>query len=45
LQVFFILIKKFKGVISGKPERFAIIYSTGNIITILGTGFLIGPMR
>jgi hypothetical protein len=27
------------------PERFAIIYTLGNVVSLAGTFFLIGPMR
>jgi hypothetical protein len=29
----------------GKPEKFALLYSIGNLVTILGTGFIVGPSR
>lgn len=28
--------------LSGSPEKFAIFYSLGNILTLLGTSFLVG---
>ena len=35
----------FLGVATGKPEKFAIMYSLGNVIALMGTGFLVGPSR
>lgn len=31
------------GVVLGKPEKFAVLYTFGNIISIFGTFFLFGP--
>ena len=33
------------GVIVGRPNKFAFLYTCGNIISIFGTFFLIGPKR
>jgi hypothetical protein len=30
------------GIITGSPQKFAISYSLGNILSILGTSFLMG---
>ena len=33
------------GVLVGRPNKFAFLYTCGNIISIFGTFFLIGPVR
>lgn len=33
------------GLVVGKASRFAFLYTTGNIVSIFGTFFLIGPVR
>jgi len=33
------------GLVSGNPTRFAILFSIGNIISITGTFFLVGPKK
>ena len=33
------------GVLLGRPNKFAFLYTCGNIISIFGTFFLIGPVR
>lgn len=33
------------GAIVTQPARFAVMYTVGNIVSLCGTGFLIGPMR
>ena len=33
------------GVLLGRPNKFAFLYTCGNIISIFGTFFLVGPVR
>mmetsp|Transcript_16160 Transcript_16160/g.2254 ORF Transcript_16160/g.2254 Transcript_16160/m.2254 type:complete len:83 (-) Transcript_16160:121-369(-) len=33
------------GLLTGSPAKFAISYSLGNILSLFGTGFLIGPKK
>ena len=33
------------GAIVLHPERFAVMYTIGNLVSLAGTSFLIGPMR
>ena len=33
------------GVLVGRPNKFAFLYTCGNIISIFGTFFLVGPVR
>ena len=33
------------GVLLGRPNKFAFLYTCGNIISIFGTSFLVGPVR
>lgn len=33
------------GIILGKPEKFAVLYTFGNLISIFGTFFLMGPIN
>ena len=36
---------RIKGVIAGKPTKFAVMFTLGNVVSLLGTMFLSGPAK